>query len=96
MTLSDQTVTCFGHCDYFMKCRAIVILLLLGLLLHPGPKFITCIMLKQGLKIRLNFYNIKSDTCFSFYKDLSGIISRNKSDTRTIDYYRCSRYLSLT
>ena len=41
MTLSHQTVACFSHCDYFIKCRAVLILLLLGLLLHSGPKFIT-------------------------------------------------------
>ena len=54
MTLSYQTVACFGHCDYLMKCRAIaVILLLLGRLLQPRPKFIT---LRTFLSFRAKTY----------------------------------------
>ena len=59
MTLSHQTVACFGHCDYFMKCRAIVILLLLGRLLHLepffhlGPKRIT---LRTFIAFRVIYY----------------------------------------
>ena len=60
MTLSHQTVACFGHCDYFMKCRAIVILLLLGRLLHPGPK---CITLRTFLSFRAKTYYTQDLYC---------------------------------
>ena len=49
--------------------------------LFSGTKsLIYSIMVKQGPKIRFNFYNIKKEKCFPFYKDLSGLISRNKFD----------------
>ena len=64
MTLSHQTVVCFGHCDYFMKCRAIVILLLLGLLLHSWPKLIT-------LRTCLNFV----PSCAKFVSIFASFVS---------------------
>ena len=49
--------------------------------LFSGTKsLIYSIMVKQGPKIRFNFHNIKTDACFPFYKDLPGLISRNKFD----------------
>ena len=53
MTLSHETVACFSHCDYFIKCGAVVILLLLGLLLHLGPKRIT---LRTFITFRVIYY----------------------------------------
>ena len=38
------------------------------------------IMVKQGPKIQFNCYNIKTHTCFPFYRVLLGIISWNRSD----------------